>query len=99
MILYGFIASSGLKMLIKEKIDLTATKNIFIASVILVSGIGGLIFKFGNPDKPTITITSIAVAMFLGIILNLVLVEKKNKEVKKEAVEEITATENTEEAK
>ena len=88
LILYGFIASSGVKMLIQEKIDFSKTKNIFVASVILVAGIGGLCFKFGNPTNPTIEITSIAVAMFLGIIMNIILVEKKPKsEAKVEAVE------------
>lgn len=79
LILYGFIASSGVKMLIKEKIDLTNQKNIFIASAILVSGIGGLTLKFGNPSAPVITITSVAVAMILGIFLNVILVDKKDK--------------------
>ena len=77
LVLYGFIASSGIKMLITEKIDFNKMKNIFIASVILVSGIGGLIFKFGDPSNPTIQITSIAVAMILGIFLNVILKEKK----------------------
>ena len=102
LILYGFIASSGVKMLIKEKIDLTNQKNIFIASAILVSGIGGLTLKFGNPSAPVITITSVAVAMILGIFLNVILVDKKDKtpvtetpvlennETKTEVVEETT---------
>lgn len=77
LILYGFIASSGVKMLIQEKIDFSKTKNIFIASVILVSGIGGLTLKFGNSDSHTITITSIAISMVLGIILNLILKNEK----------------------
>ncbi len=77
LVLYGFIAASGIKMLINEKIDFNNTKNIFIASVILVSGIGGLIFKFGDPLNPTIQITSIAVAMILGIFLNVILKDKK----------------------
>ena len=82
LILYGFIASSGVKMLINEKIDFNSQKNIFIASAILVSGIGGLAFKFGDPSSPVITITSVAVAMILGIVLNVILVDKKenNKE-------------------
>jgi len=42
LILYGFIASSGVKMLVQEKIDFSKTRNIVIASVILVVGIGGL---------------------------------------------------------
>ena len=82
LVLYGFIASSGVKMLISEKIDFNNTKNIFISSVILVSGIGGLIFKFGNPDNPSIQITSIAVAMILGIFFNVILKDKKDKQPK-----------------
>lgn len=73
LILYGFIAASGIKMLIAKKIDFNQPKNIFVASVILVAGIGGLTFKFGNPTAPVITITSVAVAMILGILLNFAL--------------------------
>ena len=73
LILYGFIAASGIKMLIAKKIDFNQPKNIFVASVILVAGIGGLTFKFGNPNAPIITITSVAVAMILGILLNFAL--------------------------
>ena len=76
LVLYGFIASSGVKMLIQEKIDFSKTKNIFIASAILVVGIGGLALKFGDASNPAITITSIAVSMIVGIALNLVLKEK-----------------------
>ncbi len=76
LILYGFIASSGVKMLIAEKIDFTKTKNIFVASIILVSGIGGLSLIFGDVSKPVITITSTAFSMFLGIILNFILKDK-----------------------
>ena len=71
LILYGFIASSGVKMLINNRIDFGNTKNIFVASVILVAGIGGLNITIGS-----ITITSTAVAMILGIILNLILKDK-----------------------
>ena len=71
LILYGFIASSGVKMLINNKINFGNTKNIFVASVILVAGIGGLNITVGS-----ITITYTAVAMILGIVLNLVLKEK-----------------------
>ncbi len=78
LILYGFIASSGVKMLIKERIDFSISKNIFVASVILVAGIGGLQFQFfpqvvDGVTSYSITITSVAVAMILGILVNLVL--------------------------
>lgn len=93
LILYGFIASSGVKMLIKEKIDFNSQNNIFIASAILVSGIGGLAFKFGDPSSPVITITSVAVAMILGIVLNVILVDKKENNKEKENNEVIDSIE------
>ncbi len=68
--LYGFIAVSGLKML--QKVDLGESKNLFTAAVILICGIGGLTVSFG-----AVTITSIACALILGIIVNLVLNGKK----------------------
>ena len=77
IVLYGFIASSGVKMLINEKVDLNDTKNLFIAASILVLGIGGLTLKFGNPLAPVIQITSTAVAMIVGIILNFALKSSK----------------------
>lgn len=70
MTLYGFIAVSGLKML--QKVDLEENKNLFVVSVILIAGIGGLSVTFGG-----ITITSIACALILGIITNVVLSRKK----------------------
>ena len=70
MALYGFIAVSGLKMV--QKVDLNQNKNLFVVSAILISGIGGLTLNFGK-----ITITSIACALILGIIVNLVLSKAK----------------------
>ena len=76
LVLYGFIASSGVKMLINEKVDFGVSHNIFIAAAILVAGIGGLKIQFAIAGEPVV-VTSTAVAMILGIILNLVLREKK----------------------
>ena len=64
--LYGFIAVSGLKMV--QKVDLEQNRNLFVVSTILVCGIGGLSLNFG-----ALTITSIATALILGIIVNLIL--------------------------
>ena len=72
MALYGFIAVSGLKML--QQVNLNQNKNLFVVSVILIAGIGGLTLTFGK-----VTITSIACALILGIITNLV-VSKANDE-------------------
>lgn len=69
--LFGVIASSGLKILIENKIDFDNKKNLLIASVILVSGIGGLMLQIGG-----LQITSVAFSTLLGIILYQILPEK-----------------------
>ncbi|MGI6279414.1 MAG: uracil-xanthine permease family protein [Acutalibacteraceae bacterium] len=71
--LYGFIAVSGLKML--QGVNLEDNANLFVVSTILISGIGGLSLTFGK-----ITLTSIACALILGIIVNLVLSRKKSED-------------------
>lgn len=68
--LYGFIAVSGLKMV--QTVDLNESKNLFVVSAILVTGIGGLTLKFG-----VIEITSIATALIVGILTNLIVSDKK----------------------
>ncbi len=77
MALYGFIAVSGLKMV--QKVDLNENRNLFVASAILIAGIGGLTLTFGQ-----VTITSIACALILGIIVNIILSGKKPEEDKTE---------------
>ena len=67
--LYGFIAVSGLKMI--QKVDLGANKNLFVVSVILIAGIGGMTLKIFS-----VTLTEIACALILGIITNLILSRK-----------------------
>ena len=64
--LYGFIAVSGLKMI--QKVDLEDHANLFTVSVILISGIGGMAMAIGK-----VTITAIACALILGIIVNIIL--------------------------
>ena len=91
--LYGFIAVSGLKMI--QKVDLGDNKNLFVVSVVLISGIGGLSLTFGK-----VTITNVACAVILGIITNLILSGKKNKTEEaatSEDTTEATADETTEE--
>ena len=71
--LYGFIAVSGLKML--QKVDLDKNRNLFPASIILICGVGGMRLVFGQ-----ITVTSIAVALILGILANVILAKGEKKE-------------------
>ena len=68
--LYGFIAVSGLKMI--QKVDLEDHANLFTVSVILISGIGGMAMAIGK-----VTITAIACALILGIIVNIILHKNK----------------------
>ncbi len=69
--LYGFIAVSGLKMI--QEVDLDDNKNLFVVAVILICGIGGLTVNFGK-----VTLTSIACALILGILVNVFLSRKKD---------------------
>ncbi len=62
--LYGFIAVSGLKMV--QKVDLNDNRNLFTVSVILIAGVGGMVVNIG-----AVTITSIACALILGILVNV----------------------------
>lgn len=68
--LYGFIAVSGLKMI--QKVDLEDNANLFTVSVILITGIGGMAMAIGK-----VTLTSVACALILGIIINVILSGKK----------------------
>ena len=68
--LYGFIAVSGLKMI--QKVDLGESRNLFVVATILICGIGGLSVSFGK-----VTLTSIACALILGIVVNAILPEKE----------------------
>ncbi|MFD1899619.1 solute carrier family 23 protein [Enterococcus termitis] len=76
-VLFGVIAASGLKILIDNQINFDKKKNLLIASVILVIGIGGLVFKLN-----TFELSSMALATVLGIILNLILPETARSEEK-----------------
>ena len=62
--LYGFIAVSGLKMI--QKVDLESSANLFTASVILITGIGGMALAIGK-----VTLTTTACALILGILVNI----------------------------
>ena len=64
--LYGFIAVSGLKMI--QKVDLEDNANLFTVSVILICGIGGMAISIGK-----VTLTAIACALILGIVVNILL--------------------------
>lgn len=71
MILYGYIAASGLKTIINNKVDLEDNKNLIIFSVVSTVGVSG-IYLFDT------AFAGVALAMVLGVILNIILRTKKN---------------------
>ena len=80
MTLYGFIAVSGLKMI--QDVDLNDNANLFTVAVILISGIGGLTVSFSIGGGHTVTLTAVACALILGIIVNAIVrpsLKKKSK--------------------
>lgn len=68
ILLFGIIASSGLRMFVESKVDFGNNRNMVIASVILVIGIGGAKFEFGS-----LVVSGMALAAIIGVALNLVL--------------------------
>ena len=72
-ILYGMISAIGVRNVVENHVDFTKSRNLIIAGVILVSGLGfsgGLTFNIGGTS---ITLTSLAIAALAGIILNAIL--------------------------
>ena len=89
LLLYGFIAVNGLKVLIKNQVDFEKPVNVIIASTMLVLGLGGAAISIISGDL-SITISGMSLASIAGIILNLTLRGKEDEEV---VVEEKTKKE------
>jgi uracil permease len=68
LLLFGTIASVGIDNLIRNKTDLSNTRNLIVSSLILTFGIGGAVFQFGQ-----FTIAGIGLAAMIGVLLNLFL--------------------------
>lgn len=94
-ILYGMISAIGVRNVVENHVDFTNTRNLMVAAVILVTGLGfseGLTFHVGSA---TITLTSLALASIFGIVLNAILPgkdydfsEENASELKKEDLNE-----------
>lgn len=76
LLLYGFIAVNGLKVLIQNQIDFGKSKNVVVASTMLVLGLGGAAISFVKGDF-SITISGMSLAAIIGILINLFLPEEK----------------------
>lgn len=76
ILLFGIIASSGLRMLVDNQVDLGNNRNLIISSVILVIGIGGAMVQFSIGDFG-FKVEGMALAAFIGVFLNLILPGKE----------------------
>lgn len=94
LLLYGFIAVNGLKVLIQNQVNFSNTKNVIVASAMLVLGLGGATISIVSGDL-AITISGMSLAAIVGIILNLCLPTEKNDEdkSKKEKTKKVTKKE------
>ena len=77
-ILYGMISAVGVRNMVENKIDLTKSRNLIVIATMFVSGlgfssVGGVTFTIGSV---TITLTGLAIAAILGVVLNAILPEK-----------------------
>lgn len=77
MILFGLIGSSGLRNIVASNVDYSKKRNLTIASVVMVSGIGGLALQFSLGKELMFAIEGVALAAVLGVILNLILPDDK----------------------
>lgn len=80
-ILYGMISAVGVRNMVENKIDLTKSRNLIVVAVMFVSGlgfssVGGISLMIGGM---TITLTGLAIAAILGVVLNAILPEKDYK--------------------
>jgi uracil permease len=71
LLLFGMIASVGIKTLIDSKTNMNITRNQVIVSIVLTVGIGGAVIQFGN-----FSLAGIGLAAVTGVILNLILPQK-----------------------
>ena len=76
ILLYGFISVNGLKILIQNKVDFENTKNVIVASSMLVLGLGGAAISIMTKNM-SVSISGMSLAALVGILLNLFIKERK----------------------
>lgn len=85
VLLYGFISVNGLKVLIENQVDFGKTKNVIVASAMLVLGLGGAAISFTSGNF-VVSVSGMSLAAIIGILLNLFLPNEKD-DMLKETVE------------
>lgn len=80
LLLYGFIAVNGLKVLVRNQVDFEKPKNVVVASTMLVLGLGGAVISIVSGDF-ALTISGMSLSAIIGIILNFILPEESDMSV------------------
>ncbi len=80
MLLFGIIASAGLRTLVESGVDYTCKRNLTISSVIMVIGLGGGKIFFPISESLNFTLEGLALATLIGIVLNMILPKNLNNE-------------------
>lgn len=93
LLLYGFIAVNGLKVLIQNRVDFSKNKNIIVTSAMLVLGLGGAAFSISTGNGIAVSISGMSLAAIAGILLNFIIPDEKdeNDNTPKEVKEEVNA--------
>ena len=89
LLLYGFIAVNGLKVLILNRTDFSKNKNIIIASAMLVLGLGGAAFSIATGNGLSVQISGMSLAAIAGILLNLLIPDEED-EFGREVIDEVS---------
>ncbi|MBR4693843.1 MAG: uracil-xanthine permease [Bacilli bacterium] len=97
LLLYGFIAVNGLKVLIQNNTDFSKNKNVIVASAMLVLGLGGAAFSIATGNGMAVQISGMSLAAIVGILLNLIIPTEEDEEVV-ELVNNRTAVEELKES-
>lgn len=86
LLLYGFIAVNGLKVLIKNQVNFEKAKNVIVASSMLVLGLGGAAISITSGDL-SVSFSGMSLAAIVGIILNLIIPEEHDEDEETEVVD------------
>ncbi len=76
LLLYGFIAVNGLRVLVENQVDFTNIKNVIVSATMFILGLGGAVITIKSGDA-SVALSGMSLAAIIGILLNLLLKEEK----------------------
>ena len=82
LLLYGFISVNGLKVIVENKIDFNNVRNVIIASIMLVLGLGGAVITL-QTGNVSVSLTGMSLAAIIEILLNIILPKTKELSIKR----------------